>query len=183
MMPTEFDSSIRAMCGDAVSQAVKTLADKYGFDTEEANRFINLEELKIVRKRGPSPKKPEEKSVAKAEAKAKKASKKDETKPKRAKTGYLMFSDTFRKAVREELTEDLEAWKVLGREDPENVCNEGEEAPTLEEIEAQKVKPQDVVSGIAARWKALGDEGKAEWNAKAKAAKDAVDYTTNYSDK
>ena len=56
MMPQQIEVAIREMCSDAMSQAVAALADKYGFDQEEANRFLATSDVKIVRKRGPSPK-------------------------------------------------------------------------------------------------------------------------------
>ena len=102
MMPTVFDEAIRTMCGDAVTQAVAALAEKYGFDAEEAARELNLGELKLVRKRGPSPKKETEKSVAK------KAKKDDKPKTKRPPTGYLLYAADVRPTVKEELTEALE---------------------------------------------------------------------------
>ena len=49
-MPTAIDESIRACCADAVSQAVVALAAKYGFDADEAERELNLGELKLQRK-------------------------------------------------------------------------------------------------------------------------------------
>ena len=61
-MPAAIDESIRACCADAVSQAVAALAAKYHFDAEEAERDLNLGQLKLQRKRGPAAKK----SVAKA---------------------------------------------------------------------------------------------------------------------
>ena len=136
MMPTQIESAIREMCTDAMSQAVAALAEKYGFDAEEANRFLTNSEVKIVRKRGPSPKKEKE---GKKESKAKE-DKSD--KPKRGKTGYLLYADE----VRAEVKAELEA--ELGEDD--------------------KLKPQDVVKGIAARWKAEDQEVRDEWNAKAK---------------
>ena len=135
MMPTQIESAIREMCTDAMSQAVAALAEKYGFDAEEANRFLTNSDVKIVRKRGPSPKKDEAKKEPKA-----KADKSD--KPKRGKTGYLLYADE----VRAEVKAELEA--ELGEDD--------------------KLKPQDVVKGIAARWKAEDQEVRDEWNAKAK---------------
>ena len=134
-MPTQIESAIREMCTDAMSQAVAALAEKYGFDAEEANRFLTNSDVKIVRKRGPSPKKDEAKKEPKA-----KADKSD--KPKRGKTGYLLYADE----VRAEVKAELEA--ELGEDD--------------------KLKPQDVVKGIAARWKAEDQEVRDEWNAKAK---------------
>ena len=131
MMPTQFDQAIKAMCAEAVTNAVEALAAKYGFSAEEATRELNLGDLKLQRKRGPSPK--AEKPVAK---KAK------EDKPKRAKTGYLLFADDVRAEVRAE----------------------------LELFETGKLKPQDVVREIAVRWKALSDEERQEFQLRAKAA-------------
>ena len=102
MMPSAFDQAIREMCSTAVSQAVAALAEKYEFDAEEALRELNLGELKIVRKRGPSPKKEP------AAKKAKTAAKEGEPKAKRAKTGYLLYADDVRSVVQAELTAELE---------------------------------------------------------------------------
>ena len=135
MMPTQIESAIREMCTDAMSQAVVALAEKYGFDAEEANRFLAQSDVKIVRKRGPSPKKDDAKKEPKAKV--------DKTdKPKRGKTGYLLYADE----VRAEVKADLET--ELG--------------------EGDKLKPQDVVKAIAARWKAEDQEVRDEWNARAK---------------
>ena len=136
MMPQQIESSIREMCADAMGQAVTALAEKYGFDAEEANRFLATE-VKIVRKRGPSPKTVEEKT----KGKPKKAA--DPNKPKRAKTGYLLYSAEVREEVRSELESELE--------------------------EGTKLKPQDVVRAIAARWKEEDEDVRKEWNDKAKA--------------
>ena len=137
MMPQQIDLAIREMCSDAMSQAVAALADKYGFDLEEANRFLAEADVKIVRKRGPSPKPDKEsKKEAKKEAKSK------TDKPKRAKTGYLLYADEVRAEVKAELLAELS--------------------------EDEKLKPQDVVKAIAARWKAEDEDVRAEWNAKAK---------------
>ena len=138
MMPQAFDQALREMCGDAISQAVASLAEKYKFDLEDATRFLELDSMKLVRKRGPSSKKTEDKP--KKATKAKKE--KDESKPKRAPTGYLNYSKDVRAAVKEELTAALE--------------------------DDEKLKPQDVVKGIAVRWKALDQEARDEWNEKAK---------------
>ena len=136
MMPTQIESSIREMCTDAMTQAVAALAEKYGFDADEANRFLAETEVKIVHKRGPSPK--AEKETKKAtKAKADKADK-----PKRGKTGYLLYADEVRAEVKAELEAEL-----------------GDD---------EKLKPQDVVKAIAARWKEEDQEVRDEWNAKAK---------------
>ena len=137
MMPQQIELAIREMCSDAMSQAVAALADKYGFDLEEANRFLAEADVKIVRKRGPSPKPDKDsKKEAKKEAKSK------TDKPKRAKTGYLLYADEVRAEVKAELLAELS--------------------------EDEKLKPQDVVKAIAARWKAEEEDVRAEWNAKAK---------------
>ena len=146
MMPQAFDQALREMCGDAISQAVAALAEKYKFDLEDATRFLELDSMKLVRKRGPSPKKTEEKPEKATKAKKEKATKakkeKDENKPKRAPTGYLNYSKDVRAAVKAELTAALE--------------------------DDEKLKPQDVVKEIALRWKALDQETRDEWNEKAK---------------
>ena len=136
MMPAQIESSIREMCSDAMSQAVSVLAEKYGFDAEEANRFLADSDVKIVRKRGPSPKLSKDTGKSKSKAKA------DPDKPKRGKTGYLLYADEVRAEVKAELESELE--------------------------DGEKLKPQDVVRGIAARWKAEDQEVRDEWNAKAK---------------
>ena len=136
MMPTQIESAIREMCTDAMSQAVAALAEKYGFDAEEANRFLSNSDVKIVRKRGPSPKKEKD---GKKESKAK-ADKGD--KPKRGKTGYLLYADEVRAEVKAELEAALD--------------------------DGEKLKPQDVVKAIAARWKEEDQSVREEWNAKAK---------------
>jgi hypothetical protein len=133
VMPSALDESIKSVCTEAVQQAVEALAAKYGFDKEEAARELNLGEMKIQRKRGPATKK----SVAKADKKTK--SKED--KPKKRKTGYLLFSDEMRADIKELLLDNLE--------------------------EGEKLKPQDTVRELAAQWKALSDEEKAEWNERA----------------
>ena len=70
-------------------------------------------------------------------------------KPKRGPTGYLVFSKEMRDDVKAELESKL-----------------GED---------EKLKPQQVVTALAARWKQLSDEQKEEWNSKAKAASTSDD--------
>tara|TARA_B100000963_G_scaffold337401_1_gene333360 strand:+ start:300 stop:869 length:570 start_codon:yes stop_codon:yes gene_type:complete len=132
MMSTQIESAIRDMCTDAMSQTVTALAEKYGFDAEDANRFLAATDVKIVRKRGPSPNKevvkPNRQSVS--------------DKPKRGKTGYLLYADEIRAEVKDELVSALTG--------------------------DDKLKPQDVVKAIAARWKTEEQDVRDEWNAKAK---------------
>ena len=78
---------------------------------------------------------------AKKEKKEKKAKKPvDPNKPKKT-SGYLIYSNSVRAEVKEQLIAD---------------GGEG--------------KPKEVVQAIAAKWKELGDEEKAVWNEKAKTA-------------
>ena len=140
-MPQEFDQAVRAICGDAIAQAVAKLAEKYEFDAEEATEFLDLGSLKIERKRGPSPKKTEEKTKPKKSTKTKK-DESDEPKPKRPPTGYLLYSKDVREEIKTDLTEALD--------------------------EDEKLKAKDVVVAIAARWKALDQEERDVWNTRAK---------------
>ena len=78
MMPHAIDLAYKQICTNAAAQAVNALAAKYGFDAEEASRFLKLDELKVVRKRGPSPKTEDKKAAEKAEKDEKKAVKKAE---------------------------------------------------------------------------------------------------------
>ena len=153
MMPQQIDAAIKEMCADAMSQAVAALADKYGFDAEEANRFIDTSNIKIVRKCGPSPKAGTAEKPAKTKAKSKVETGDDKPKTKRSKTGYLLYGDDIRSETRLSLESELE--------------------------EGIKLKPQDVVRAIAAKWKAEEQDVRDEWKAKAKEAKD---YTPNYSE-
>lgn len=137
-MPSALDESIRTCCVEAVAQAVAALAAKYGFDATEAERELNLGEMKIQRKRGPISKK----SVTKAEKKPKKATKEaDPDKPKKRLTGYLLFSKENRAEVKAALEEEL--------------------------AEGEKLQSKTVVGALAAAWKALSEEEQAEWKEKA----------------
>ena len=154
MMPQQIDLAIREMCGDAMSQAVAALADKYGFDAEEANRFLGCSELKLVRKRGPSPKVgPDAKTKKEPKAKKEPKSDDDKPKPKRAKTGYLLYADEVRAETRSALESELE--------------------------EGEKLKPQDVVRAIAALWKAEDQEVRDEWNTTAKSGPSGDEEESN----
>tara|TARA_Y100000589_G_C27082267_1_gene600178 strand:+ start:322 stop:1092 length:771 start_codon:yes stop_codon:yes gene_type:complete len=106
------------------------------------------EEEKAEPKAKTEPKaKAESKAKAKSEPKAKAESKKDKgetsTAPKEKKqTGYLLFAKEKRSEIKAELEAELE--------------------------EGEKLSPPKVVTAIAAAWKALDDEERAEWNEKAK---------------
>ena len=160
-MSKQVDSAIKEMCLDSKLQAAKDLADKYGFDLEEAMKFLKIDDVKLVRET-------EKKEIVKkttvktdkADKKAEKAAKKvaKEAKPKRPLTGYL----TYCKAVRPEVNDAL----------------------TLVLDEGEKLKPQAVVSAIGAKWNALTIGEKTHWNNLAKGIVDDVDvdYATAEDD-
>jgi hypothetical protein len=97
-MPREFDAAIQTIIQQARDAAVEALAEKYGFDGEEAGRFLSEGGIKVVKMRGPVPK---ARKVAKAE------------KTKRGKTGYLMFSSDEREAAQLDLGQELEEGQKL----------------------------------------------------------------------
>jgi hypothetical protein len=155
------------------SRVVKLLAEKFDFDAEEGAEFLAAAGVsKTARKTAPLTDRTartnrtdfledlavaESKDDAKASAKAKAAAKKaereakkaaKEAKPKRAKTGYLLFCDHLRPAVKAALEEHLE--------------------------EGEKLKPTDTVRELAAQWNGLTQEERDEWNAKAAANKESM---------
>lgn len=149
-MPSALNQALTDVAQQSAMAAVRSLSEKYDFDLDEAIKHLNLDDVKLVKKRGPSPKTAEEKEKAKAEKKAKsnaekkatKGSSDDEAKSKRGKTGYLLYSDAVREEVKSELTENLgEGEKLLGK---------------------------DVVREIAIRWKALDADEQAIWKEQAK---------------
>tara|TARA_A100001388_G_scaffold16426_1_gene10901 strand:+ start:1579 stop:2049 length:471 start_codon:yes stop_codon:yes gene_type:complete len=149
MMPQQIDTAIREMCSETMTQTVAALADKYGFDADEANRFLDTEAIKIVRKRGPSPKKEKETKTSTKSSKSKKETSADTPKTKRGKTGYLLYADEKRAEIKNTLISQLE--------------------------DGDKLKPQAVVVAIAAAWKEEDQGVRDEWNEKAKAMKDSSD--------
>jgi len=140
-MPPQFDQAIREVCGQAVNQAVVALAEKYGFDLEEAQRFLDLPSLKLVRKRGPSPKQ---------ETADKKSKATGEPKAKRAPTGYLLFAGSQRSVTKETMlaelpegeklkpqavvTELARQWKALDDEEREAWNEQAKAAPFAAEV-------------------------------------------------
>jgi len=88
----------------------------------------------------------EPKKVKKSPKKAKKAESSDDDKPKVKRTsGYIIFSNATRDEVKAKL--------AVGEE---------------------KAKNTDVMKELAIMWKALDDEERDEWNAKAQQVRDAV---------
>jgi hypothetical protein len=147
------------------SRIVKLLAAQYDFDAAEgaeflaaasvsktarttrANRTDFLDDLAVAETKDEAKASAKAKAAAKkAEREAKKAAK--EAKPKRAPTGYLLFCAYLRPEVKAALEKDLD--------------------------EGEKLKPTDTVRELAAQWKELSDEERAEWNAKAALVKESM---------
>ena len=116
-MSPAIQTAIISMCKEAIEGAVALLAEKHGFDKEEAMRTVG-DEIKLVNKRGPSPKP----SVEKKEKKSDKSDKPD--KPKRQKTGYLLYSDSIRQDVKKELQDKLAEGEKLKPQDVVKVIAE-----------------------------------------------------------
>ena len=66
----------------------------------------------------------------------------DTPKVKRAKTGYLLYGDEMRPIVRAEMEKNI--------------------------VDGEKIKPQDVIRAVAARWKAEDPAVRDDWNARSK---------------
>lgn len=127
---SQVEDSINDMCLDIATKTIDVLSEKYSFDKNEAMELIKTNGIISSQKTN--------------NKKVKKESKED--KPKRPKSGYLLFGD----AVREEVKKDLN-----------EKCEEGE-----------KVKQTDVMKEIARRWKELSDEEKSKFNNKTETPKD-----------
>ena len=140
-MPSAIESAIKTMCEDAIGQSVRLLSSKYGFDHEEAMREVSVN-LATASGKAPSRASPSATASAKG---GKKAAMSADAKPKakRGPTGYLLYTKQLRPEVKAELESN-----------PDNA--------------GIKVKPTDVVTALAARWKALSEEDRTYWNAKAK---------------
>ena len=156
IMAQQNDLAIKTMCAEAVIQGIKLLAKEFNFDAEDAQRFLNLDELKIthlsindekpdqeLKKAEKDLKKAEkaEKALKKAEKAKKKEANKD--KPKRALTGYLLYLSDQRPVMKEMMEADLE--------------------------EGKKLMSKDITVMLGKLWTGLSDDEKAEWNATAKA--------------
>jgi len=87
------------------------------------------------------------KTKAPKKEKAPKEEKEVKPKKKRGMTGYLLYAKEMRPEVKDELIEG------------------GNESP----------KPTEVITEVAKRWKALGDEEREEWNNRAKTEKEDQD--------
>ena len=124
----------------AIMKSVSSLADHFGFDAEEAQRFLNMEGLSLE----PKTKKKAEKAEKgpKKPKKAKAKSESDEDKPKRKPTGYLMYTTAQRPVAKLALEAAL--------------------------AEGEKLKPQNVIVELAKMWKELSEQEQEVWKSTAK---------------
>jgi len=151
------------------SRIVKLLAAQFDFDATEGMRLVEAatsrtdrtdrtdflsalavaesnDEAKAKSKTTTAAAKKEASAAKKAEREAKKAAK--EAKPKRAPTGYLLFCADLRPQVKAALEDLLE--------------------------DGEKLAPTDTVKELAAQWKGLSEDERADWNKKAADNKDAI---------
>ena len=148
MINASTESAILTMLASQQERLLTTLAEKYGFDEGEARETLG-EFTSVVRKEV-KPRKSKDSAIVveavlqtepkgKGKKKGKKAKEEEdgEEKPKKAKTGYLLFCDAARTSARSK----LEA-----------------EAP-----EGEKVLAKHVVTLLAAAWKDLEEEDQAMW--------------------
>ena len=143
-MPKELDLIVQRIVTEGILRATTKLSETFKFDLDEATRVLDLVSIKVERG---SPKKETKKDTKKETKKeTQKETQKDSDdnmpKKKRPPTGYLVYSSATRAEIKAELTSALD--------------------------EGEKLKPQDVVRALAARWKALEQDVRDEWNTKAK---------------
>ena len=131
-----------------VAELVLKLSIKYKFNFDEAMASLDAKTDAKPSKEDAKKAKEDEKLAKKVAKEAKDAAKAD--KPKRATTGYLVYS----KEMREQVKATLTAAKAEGDD---------------------KLKPQDIVKELGTMWKALSVEEQLVWNTKAKAAGSSSD--------
>lgn len=147
-MPQLVEETLRAMILDGVTKSVNSLAEKYNFDAEEGLRHLKMDEMKLVPKVSSRSTSP----VTKEKKNKKEKKTKDENvKPKRGPTGYLLFAADARPALKLLLEEELAS--------------------------GEKLSPQAVIKAIAAKWKALEEHERDDWNKRAAEAKSAQNTT------
>ena len=146
MINSSVERAVLVMVNQEQERIVKVLAEKYGFDEEEA--MSSLAAISSVEKKEVTPRKPKEpKEPKEPKGKAKKEDS-DEPKPKKAKTGYLLFCDAARASARAKLEREAE------------------------ETGGEKVMAKHVVTLLAACWKDLDEEAQAVWKERAQAIKE-----------
>ena len=156
MINSSVERAVLVMVNQEQERIVKVLAEKYGFDEDEAMECL---ETVRVEKKEVTPRKPKEDKPVKAkpEPKGKGKAKKeesDEPKAKKAKTGYLLFCDAARASARAKLE------------------REAEERGARDDGVVEKVMAKHVVTLLAACWKDLDEEQQAMWKERAEAIKE-----------
>ena len=153
------ESAILEMLASQRVRVLKTLAEKYGFDEDEARD--SLCEITSVTRKEVKPRKPKEskelpKEQPKPKGKGKSKATKDaverdpvEEKPKKAKTGYLLFCDAARSSARSRL--ESQCYRRGGPDD--------------------KVLAKHVVTLLASAWKDLTPQDQDMWKQRAERIK------------
>ena len=161
MINASTESAILGMLASQQERLLTTLAEKYGFDEEEARETLG--EFTSVTRKEVKPRKPKEPKEAKEEPKSKgkgkaKAAKGAvaiaigepvEEKPKKAKTGYLLFCDAARSSARSRL--ESQCYRRGGPDD--------------------KVLAKHVVTLLASAWKDLTPQDHDMWKQRAERIK------------
>ena len=126
-----------------VTDSVKLLAEKHGFDFEEAMACLDIGNMGNLSTKALGK---EKKAKKEKEPKEPKEPKEKKEKVKRAPTGYMLYSADKRPAVKKALEDAL--------------------------AEGEKLKPQNVLAKLGANWKAEDQAVRDKWNEQAKGAKE-----------
>jgi len=142
VIPAQIDLGYKEMASNAMCHATKLLAEKYGFDAEEALLFLNINDIKLPHKKRVGVI-DTEKETKKAKKAARKEANKD--KPKRKPTGYQLFLKDQRPAAVSRVEAKL--------------------------AEDEKLQSKNVIRELGAMWNALEQSDRDVWKASAKEEK------------
>ena len=125
-------------------ETITLLSEKFGFDENEAQEFLKKNSVDGTSKSKSKTKFAKSKSKSKGSPKTHSLESDPvlHAKPKRAPSGYMLYSSHVRPQVVTNLTNNL--------------------------AEGDKLKGPDIMKGIAVMWKLLTDSERAAWNLKAK---------------
>ena len=138
VIPAQIDLGYKEMASNAMTHATKLLAEKYGFDAEEALLFLNINDIKLPHKKRVGVI-DTEKETKKAKKAARKEANKD--KPKRKPTGYQLFLKDQRPAAVSRVEAKL--------------------------AEDEKLQSKNVIRELGAMWNALEQSDRDVWKASA----------------
>jgi hypothetical protein len=156
MINSSVERAVLVMVNQEQERIVKVLAEKYGFDLEEA-----MGSLAAISS-------PEPKGKGKA-----KKEESDEPKPKKAKTGYLLFCDAARASARTKLeceAEETTGEKVMAKHVVTLLAtcwkDLGEEAQAMWKERAQAIKEGrgDDLEEVEVELEAEEDDGESRWS-------------------